>query len=119
MRFLFDQSTDRRLAPYLRALGHDVTVVAVDYPDALPDRQVLAIALEEQRILVTEDRDFGELVFRHRLSHVGVLYLRLPPMELEKKVARLRVVLERHTESLDQFLVITTHTVRVRRFNPE
>lgn len=67
MRFLFDQSTDRRLAMYLKELGHDVTVVALDYPPSLPDEQVLGIALQEQRILVTEDRDFGELIFRRHL----------------------------------------------------
>ena len=47
MRFLFDQSTDRRLAPFLRQRGHDVLVVAVDYPPSLPDDQVLAIAQQE------------------------------------------------------------------------
>ena len=98
MRFLFDQSTDRRLAPYLRNLGHDVTVVAVDYPASLPDEQVLAIAQEEQRVLVTEDRDFGELVFRHHSLHPGVIYLRLPPMEPEAKTARLNDVLTHYAE---------------------
>lgn len=44
MRFLFDQSTDRRLEPYLSSLGLDVAVVAVYYPASLPDDQVLAIA---------------------------------------------------------------------------
>ena len=47
MRFLFDQSTDRRLAPFLRQRGHDVLIVAVDYPPSLPDDQVLAIAQQE------------------------------------------------------------------------
>ncbi|TAK28828.1 MAG: hypothetical protein EPO21_21985 [Chloroflexota bacterium] len=114
MRFLFDQSTDRRLAPYLRDLGHDVTVVAVDYPEALPDEKVLAIAQKEQRILVTEDRDFGELVFRHHLKHAGVLYLRLPPMELTAKIVRLDEVLAHFSDRLDQFLVVTPKTIRVR-----
>ncbi len=47
MRFLFDQSTDRRLASFLQGLGHDVTIVAVDYPQALPDREVLAVAVHD------------------------------------------------------------------------
>ncbi|TAK35885.1 MAG: hypothetical protein EPO21_04720 [Chloroflexota bacterium] len=114
-RFLFDQSTDRRLAPYLRNLGHDVTVVAVDYPEALPDEQVLAIEHQEQRILVTEDRDFGELVFRHQRPHLGVIYLRLPPMDLQAKIARLHEALAHHTQSFDQFLVVAPRSVRVQR----
>ncbi len=114
MRFLFDQSTDRRLAPYLRNLGHDVTIVAVDYPPSLPDEQVLAIAHQEQRILVTEDRDFGELVFLPQRPHLGVIYLRLPPSEVAVKFDRLHEVLANHTDSLDQFIVLTPSSVRVR-----
>ena len=85
MRFLFDQSADRRLATYLRSLGHAVAVVAVDHPPSLPDEEVLAIAQEERRVLVAEDRDFGELVFRRRLPHAVVIYLRLPPTEIQAK----------------------------------
>ena len=115
MRFLFDQSTDRRLAPYLRQLGHDVTVVAPDYPPSLPDDQVLAIAAREQRILITEDRDFGELVFRRRQPHVGVILLRLPPLELATKLECLNHVLTHYADRLDQFVVVTPHSVRVRQ----
>ncbi|MBI2909705.1 MAG: DUF5615 family PIN-like protein [Chloroflexi bacterium] len=111
---MFDQNTDRRLALYLRERGHDVTVVAVDYPPSLPDEQVLAIAHREQLILVTEDRDFGELIFRRRLAHAGVLYLRLPPMELETKIARVAAALDRCADRLDRFVVVTEKAVRVR-----
>ncbi len=114
MRFLFDQSTDRRLALYLKELGHDVTVVAADYPPSLPDEQVLTIAQQEQRILVTEDRDFGELIFRWHRRHAGVIYLRLTPMELETKTARVQAVLNRYAEHLDKFVVVTERAVRVR-----
>ncbi len=51
MRFLLDESADFPLAAYLRGLGHDVTAIARDYPHALKDREVLAIAQREQRIL--------------------------------------------------------------------
>jgi predicted nuclease of predicted toxin-antitoxin system len=114
MRFIFDQSTDRRLAPVLRQWGHEVTVVAADYPASLPDDEVLAIAYREQRILVTEDRDFGELVFRHRLPHSGVVYLRLPPMGLVTKISHLTRLLEEHPGRFDQFLVVSERGVRIR-----
>lgn len=115
MRFLFDQSTDRRLAPYLKQLGHDVTIIAVDYPHSLPDEKVLTIATEEQRILITQDKDFGELVFNQRQPHAGVIFLRLPPMELEQKIARLDYVLSHHADRLDQYLVVTPQRVRVAK----
>src|SRR5215204_6408674 len=77
MRFLLDQNADRRFAPYLRDLGHGVTVVSIDYPPGIPDCTVLAIAHREGHIVLTNDHGFGELVFRHRLPHAGVIYLRL------------------------------------------
>ena len=114
MRFLFDQSTDRRLAPFLQQRGHDVLIVAVDYPPSLPDDQVLAIAQQEQLVLVTEDSDFGELVFRHRRVHAGVIFLRLQPVELNAKLARLLHVINNYTDQLRQFVVVTERRVRVR-----
>lgn len=114
-RFLLDQSVDARLVTFLRSLGHDVVRVGTDYPSGLPDPQVLAIAVAEQRILVTDDRDLGELVFRHRYPHRGVIYLRLgESAELSLKRARLAHVLSNYSDKLDRFLVVGRTTVRVR-----
>lgn len=63
MRFLLDESVEYRLAAYLSDHGHDVTAIAHDYPASIDDEVVLAIAEREQRILLTNDRDFGNLVF--------------------------------------------------------
>jgi predicted nuclease of predicted toxin-antitoxin system len=59
MKFLLDQSTDGRLAVYLRKLGHDVTRIAADYPAGLLDPKILSIAHAEGRILITDDRDLS------------------------------------------------------------
>lgn len=64
MRFLLDQSSDARLVEYLRSLNHDATRVGREYPGGLTDDEVLRLAYRERRILLTDDRDFGELVFR-------------------------------------------------------
>lgn len=114
MRLLLDQSTDRRLGPMLRQRGHDVQIVGVDYPHSLPDYQVLAIARQVGRILVTEDRDFGELVFRYHRPHAGVIFLRLPSDEFDPKLARLLHVIDNYTDQLRQFVVVTERQVRVR-----
>jgi predicted nuclease of predicted toxin-antitoxin system len=73
MRFLLDESADARLASHLTSLGHDATTVAGHYTPGLRDEEVLAIASGEHRILITSDRDFGELVFRLHHSHSGVI----------------------------------------------
>src|SRR5437868_6253570 len=77
MNFLLDENIDVRLADELVAAGHDVTAVARDYQYSLSDRTILAIAHREHRIIITKDRDFGDLIFREQLPHAGVLYLRL------------------------------------------
>lgn len=71
MKFLLDENTEYRIAAYLSSAGHDVTTVAQDYQRALTDHEVLGIASSEGRILITNDRDFGELIFRQNLRHAG------------------------------------------------
>ncbi|MFN8637240.1 MAG: DUF5615 family PIN-like protein [Chloroflexota bacterium] len=114
-RFLIDESADARIAPYLRSHGHDVALVATDYAPALEDSEILAIALRDQRILITFDRDFGELVFSHGHPHGGVLYFRLGRIDLHVELERLDYVLANFADRLDHFLTITRRGVRVRR----
>ena len=119
MRFLLDQSADARLIPHLSQRGHDATRIGRDHPGGLPDPQVLAIAVAERRILLTDDRDFGELVFRQGQPHAGVIYFRLGDFaELSTKIDRLDHVLTHYADQLDQFLVVTGQRVRVRRHEP-
>src|SRR5258708_5656785 len=116
MKFLLDENMDARLIPLVQELGHDFTSVAKDYLYGLLDEDVLAIAHQEHRILITNDRDFGELIFRQQLSHSGILLFRLTPYDanihLRKK--RLQYILDNYTDQLSHFLVVTAKRVRVR-----
>jgi len=115
VKFLLDESADFGLAGFLRELGHDVTTIIEDHPRALADSEVLALASQEQRILITNDRDFGELVFRRRLPHTGVILLRLQNEALSVKQEKLSLTLERYADQLTHFVVITDRAVRIRR----
>lgn len=116
MKFLLDQSTDARLLSFLHAAGHDAKRIGADFPGGLPDQDVLSLATGEQRILITDDRDFGELVFRLRHPHTGVIFLRLgEDAELTTKWERLEHVMTTYHDQLDQFLVVTLKRIRVRR----
>ena len=115
MKFLLDESADYPLAAYLRSLGHDVTAIAHDYPHALRDEEVLAIAVREERILITNDLDFGELIMRRQHPHRGIILFRLGDESLTVKQQRLDDVLTHHDRDLVDFIVIADHGVRVRR----
>lgn len=117
MKFLLDENIDARLLPFLQDLGHDITSVAKDYFYGLFDEDVLAMAYHENRILLTNDRDFGELIFRQQLPHSGIILFRLAPndadIDLRKK--RLQHVLTNYTDQLHHFLVVTQKSVRIRK----
>ncbi len=115
MRFLLDENADARLAPVLTTQGHDVATVIEDYPQRTLDRDLLEIARTEGRIIITNDRDFGELVIRERLPHAGIILFRLRTTALATKIDRLHAVLRDHAHQLDQFLVVTEASIRVRR----
>src|SRR4051794_1593617 len=115
MKFILDESAEFRLASYLTNHGHDVTIVARDYQQGLSDLSVLEIASREGRILITNDSDFGELIFRESLPHAGVIYFRYkyePAIDL--KIAQLERLLKRGEAGLNGFLVISERGIRTR-----
>ena len=116
MRFLLDESADYPLASYLREWGHDVTAIVRDYPRSMRDRDVLSLANNEQRILITNDADFGELIFRQQLPHSGVIFFRLGEESIPTKARWLSYVLDNHVRRLEEryFIVVTDRGVRIR-----
>lgn len=75
MKILADANVERALVNWLRHRGHDV-LWAVELPPGTPDDAVLARARDDERVLITNDLDFGELVYRQRLVAVGIALLR-------------------------------------------
>ncbi len=116
MRFLLDESADYPLVNILREEGYDVTAIAHDYPHALRDTEVLTIAVKEERIIITNDLDFGELIVRRRLHHRGVILFRLGNEDLSTKMRWLKYILANYSEDLRELIVITEDKVRIRRF---
>ena len=76
MRFLVDECTGPALARWLRAQGHDV-YSAYEQARGVDDDTLLARAFAERRVLITNDKDFGDRGFRERRPHRGVIFLRL------------------------------------------
>jgi predicted nuclease of predicted toxin-antitoxin system len=114
MRFLLDESAELRIAPALRSDGHDVTTIVHDHRASLSDREVLRIAHAERRILITNDRDFGELVFAEQLPHAGIIYFRLPlDTTADQKIRWLRRIIAEHPEDLHRYIVVTPGRLRI------
>ena len=77
MNFVADESCARPVIQALREAGHDVVAIA-EIARGATDDQVLDRALKEKRVLITEDRDFGELVYARGRSSAGVILVRFP-----------------------------------------
>jgi predicted nuclease of predicted toxin-antitoxin system len=115
LRFLVDRCAGQRLAESLRADGHDVVDVREWGADP-GDRQILMRAVEENRILVTMDKDFGLLVFARGERHRGLV--RLPDVPAARRIGLLRDVLTRHAADLEAGAVITVRGERIRVSRP-
>jgi predicted nuclease of predicted toxin-antitoxin system len=116
MKFLLDANVEYRLATHLLSLEHDVKTIAGDYPSALEDTEVLSIAVKEKRILLTNDRDYGELIFRQQLPHHGILYFRLKySKDISMKLQLLDTVLDEYKDHLQDYLVVTPNGVKIRK----
>jgi len=119
LKFLLDENVEYQLAAFLTSEGHDVTTIVQDYTRSLDDREVLNLAQTEGRILVTNDRDFGELIFNQQLPHAGVIYFRLPlDTAATDKIDWLRELLASHQADLDAFIVVAPTGIRVRWTSP-
>ena len=79
--------------------------------------EVLKLAMTEKRILITEDKDFGELVFKQGLSTRGVILVRLQSLSPNEKAKRISEAIQDNLYLLqDKFTVITKDRVRVRSY---
>ena len=118
MKFLLDVCADSRpLRAALADLGHDVLSARERFPNA-SDEALLALAREENRVLVTEDKDFGELVFLRGLPHPGIV--RLVEMTPRERAEAMRTLIERHADKMrDGAIIVVTETrVRIRSTGP-
>jgi len=114
MRFLADECCDAGLVDALRADGHDV-LYAVESLRGATDDELLTRAFSEGRILLTEDKDFGELVYRLRRPAHGIVLLRFDVVDRAFKVPRLRDLLEQEARRLPgAFVVLEVGKIRIR-----
>ncbi len=112
MRFLVDECTGPAVAHWLEQQSHDVFSV-YERARGIDDDRVLEIAQVEGRILITNDRGFGEKCFRERRLHHGVVFLRLANERATNKIHVLEQLLNQHSDAIgNQFVVVTETRIR-------
>ena len=112
MRFLLDVCvSSRSLQAFLADQGHDVVSAYAIDPKA-SDERLMTMALEDERVFVTEDKDFGELIFVRRLRHGPIV--RLVELGVEEQVNGMAELLEHHGAELTGPVIITITRGRIR-----
>ncbi len=115
MRFLVDECTGPKTAQWLRDQGHEVFSV-FDEARGADDDAIIEKAFNENWILITNDKDFGEKVYRQQHPHHGIIFLRLADNRAANKIDVMRRLLESYADRLpDQFVVVTETRVRFAR----
>ena len=114
MRFLADECIAVTLVAQLRDAGHDVRHVGEEHR-GIDDRAVLALAQKESRILLTEDKDFGDYAFRQRLPVPGLVLIRPQGMQRAAVWPRLQAAIQRFGDDLlGRYTVVEAGRFRAR-----
>jgi predicted nuclease of predicted toxin-antitoxin system len=115
MKIVADESVDQRIIDRVRLAGHEVVSIA-DAAPGVADEWVLKHASGMDTLLLTADKDFGELVYRQRLAHCGVILLRQAGLSISARCDAVVSVLGSHANELaTAFTVIAPDSVRIRR----
>lgn len=115
MRFLVDECTGPAVARWLQEQQHEVFSV-YEAARGMADEELIRKAYDENWILVTNDKGFGEKVYRERRPHRGVIFLRLEDERTANKIMVLRHLLARYADRLpDNFVVVSDTQVRFAR----
>lgn len=119
MKFIADEGVDGTLVHLLREAGHDVFYFAESL-QSTDDSIILEIANSENRILITRDKDFGELVWRMKMVHSGIILVRAEELNSFSRSKLVAEFIEANQELLSaHFIVIQPGAARVRKIQDE
>lgn len=114
MRFLIDMNLSPRIAESLGALGHDAVHLREEGLQRLPDLEVFAKAAIEERVVITGDLGFGDLVASSAGKTVSVIQFRLSNMDASHVIGRLEAVLPRVEGAFENGAIVTVEDARER-----
>lgn len=115
MRRLADECCDMAVVRALRDAGHDVVSVRESSQGA-DDETVVRMAIRDERVLLTEDKDFGQLVHASAAKPPGVIFIRFPASARQAMAEAVLMLVRTHGEQLlERFAVVEPGRIRVSR----
>src|ERR1700690_2397252 len=114
MRFLADENISNKVVSALRNKGIEIVSIK-EFSSGLSDENVLETANTQNRILITFDSDFAELVFKKKLETKGVILLKFVPESSQHTLETIAKVLATQTKIEGHFLIIKEKRIRVLR----
>ena len=114
MKILADENIPLVIVEKLRGIGIDV--ISISQTDhGINDRKIIEIARDNKSIILTFDKDFGELIFKNKLFVEGIILLRFPPVSVDyifSKIQRILSILKNETNP--KIIVIDENKIRIR-----
>ena len=115
IRFIVDMGVSRKVEEWLLTNDYDIKAIR-DIDPRMKDRDILKLAVTEKRMVITMDKDFGELVFNSGLDHSGVLLLRLEDAKSVEKVNTIQEILLKYENKLkNNFCVYQHGKLRIKK----
>lgn len=112
---MVDVGVSRKLENWLQDEGYDTKSVRAIDP-RLPDEEILKTATREHRMVITMDKDFGELVYNSGLAHAGVLLLRLDEARSDEKINVVKWILSEYSDLIEnKFCVFKDGKLRIKK----
>ncbi|MDE2217308.1 MAG: DUF5615 family PIN-like protein [Planctomycetota bacterium] len=110
-KFLIDESTGKKLGYLLTSSKHDVVFVS-DWKSGAPDSEVIKKAYEDNRVIITDDKDFGELIFRLKMKSKGVILIRTSTTNANFRF-NLLIKLFKAVDVRNKFIVVRDEAVKI------
>lgn len=109
-QFLTDENIDAELVEFLRQQGLDVLDIKEMQMFRLPDKDVLGMAYAQSRVVISQDSDFGTLIFRDKAPFIGAIYLRPGHQSPQIHIESFQAILDGQLDLAEPFILVAEHT---------
>ena len=117
LKFLVDVGVGKKVEEYLLEKRYDTKAVR-SLDQSMPDQEIIRLAALEKRIVITMDKDFGELVYHSGMDHAGILLLRLEDATGSEKQKVIAQILEKYADNMENnFCVYQNKKFRFRKLS--